>query len=57
MEQVLIAAKGFGFFSIWMTIFSEYPDIQRQLIDLFPGTSPSCFDANGKPINRPGGII
>lgn len=57
VEQVLIAARGYGFFSIWMTIFKDYPDIKKGLIQRFIGTAPTCFDPDGKPLNRPGGNI
>lgn len=56
-DLVLEVAQSYGFFSIWMTIFEDYPDIKQKLIQRFPGTSPSCFDPDGKPLNRPGRII
>ena len=40
------AAKGYGYFSIWMTVFSANPDMRNRLIDAFEGTRNSgCFDA------------
>ncbi|MBE9070508.1 HNH endonuclease, partial [Leptolyngbya cf. ectocarpi LEGE 11479] len=56
-ELVLEAAQGYGFFSVWMTVFEDYPTIRAGLIQLFAGTAPSCFTPNGKPINRPGRVI
>ncbi|MGK7873382.1 MAG: HNH endonuclease [Xenococcaceae cyanobacterium] len=56
-ELVLKVVQSYGFFSVWMTIFDAYPDIKRGLIQLFPGTAPTCFDPDGKPLNRPGRII
>ena len=56
-DLVLRVAHSYGFFSVWMTIFEDYPSIKQALILLFPGTASSCFDALGKPINRPGGVI
>ena len=56
-EMVLAAAQGYGFFSIWMTVFASYPHIKAQLIQLFSGTALSCFTPDGKPINRPGATI
>lgn len=56
-EQVIIAAHGFGFFSVWMTVFENYPEVKRDLILVFTGTAPTCFDPNGKPLNRPSGAI
>jgi uncharacterized protein (TIGR02646 family) len=38
-------AKGHGFFSIWMTVFSGDSDMRNRLIDAFEGTKGSgCFD-------------
>jgi hypothetical protein len=44
-----------GFFSIWMTVFADYPEMLNRFIAAFPGTARSCFDPNGKPVPRPGG--
>lgn len=55
-EFVLTAAEGFGFFSVWMTVFDTYPSVKVGLIALFAGTA-DCFDADGKPLNRAGGHI
>lgn len=44
-----------GFFSVWMTVFRNHPDILHKFIEAFPGTDPDCFDANGHPVSRPGG--
>jgi uncharacterized protein (TIGR02646 family) len=52
-DLVLEVAKSNGFFSVWVTVFNNYPDIKRELIRLFPGTATSCFDPEGKPIDRP----
>ena len=27
-EQVIIAAQGYGFFSVWMTVFEDYPEVK-----------------------------
>lgn len=56
-DLVLEFAKSTGFFSVWMTVFDNYPDMKRELIKLFPGTAMSCFDSDGKPIDRPASII
>jgi uncharacterized protein (TIGR02646 family) len=38
-------AQGYGFFSIWMTVFANDPDMRNRLIDAFDGTRASgCFD-------------
>ncbi len=51
---LLTAATAKGFFSIWMQVFSNVPQICLALIDAFPGTAKDCFDPNGHPIPRNG---
>jgi hypothetical protein len=42
---VIRTAKAYGFFSIWMTVFSDDSDMRNRLIDAFEGTRESgCFD-------------
>jgi uncharacterized protein (TIGR02646 family) len=37
-----------GYFSIWMKVFKDYPNIRSMFIDAIKGTRESgCFDANG----------
>ena len=44
-RTVVLLAQSSGFFSIWMTVFSNDPDMRNRLIDAFPGTRGSgCFD-------------
>lgn len=44
-RAVINLATATGFFSVWMTVFAEEPDIRNCLIDAFPGTRGSgCFD-------------
>jgi len=54
---VIRAALGYGFFSVWMTIFEQYEEIRKRLISSFKGTAKDCFDSNGAVIKRPGGVI
>ncbi|HDU8645487.1 HNH endonuclease [Morganella morganii] len=36
-----------GFFSVWMTVFNDYPDMKLRFIRAFTGTEGSgCFDMN-----------
>jgi hypothetical protein len=44
-----------GFFSVWMTVFADHPEMLNRLISAFPGTEPNCFDLDGKPVPRPNG--
>lgn len=50
-KQILMTAVEDGFFSVWMTAFSEEPEILKALIDYFPGTRKECYDydESGKP--------
>jgi hypothetical protein len=56
-DQVVISALGHGFWSVWMTVFKNEPDVLRLLIEKYPGTATDCFDANGMPVSRPGGLL
>ncbi|EEW58748.1 conserved hypothetical protein [Ruegeria sp. TrichCH4B] len=44
-----------GFFSIWMTVFANYPDMLNRFIDAFPSTDSGCFDTSGQPVARHSG--
>ena len=44
-----------GFFSVWMTVFAEHPEMLKGFIGAFPGTSQDCFDDTGVALPRPGG--
>lgn len=56
-KSILNLAKKCGFFSIWMEVFSHDVETRRQLIAAFPGTAQDCFDADTKPVQRPGGRL
>lgn len=49
------AAK--GFFSIWVVVFKDHPQVKRALVEKFKGTALDCFDNNGNPVSRPGGLL
>lgn len=51
------ACRGLGFFSIWMKVFEDVPEICLALINAFPGTARNCFDPQGRPIPRNGNEI
>ncbi|KKC98720.1 HNH endonuclease [Photobacterium halotolerans] len=58
-RQIIRTAKAKGYWSIWMTVFSDDPDMLRRLIDIsnFSGTAQECFDVNGLPIARVNGEL
>src|SRR5207245_994851 len=45
-RQIARTATGHGFFSIWMTVFSEDIAVRKLLIAEFRGTAADCYDAN-----------
>ena len=47
-EQIIMTATADGFFSVWMTVFSDEPQILLALLDQFPGTRRGCYDEQGK---------
>lgn len=57
MNNVVQIALGFGFFSVWMTVFDDVPEIKGRLVSAFKGTAPDCFEADGSLKNRSGGRI
>ena len=56
-ETVVKLALASGYWSTWMTVFEDDPDMCRRLIEAFPGTCKDCFDATQgyKPVKRQGG--
>ncbi len=54
-EQIIEIAAAKGYWSVWMTVFQDDPDMRRRLIDAFPGTCSECFDSDGNPVARLGG--
>lgn len=58
-EQIMDTVKSKGYWSIWMTVFSDNPDMKQRFISEFSGTADDCFDSNNNyiPIPRPGGQL
>lgn len=54
---IVSTAKGYGFLSVWLTVFGAYPAVKQALIEAFPGTAKNCFEDTGQAINRPGGAV
>ena len=53
-DLVVQAARGHGFFSVWMAVFRRHAAVRRALIEGFPGTAHSCFNDEGDAVPRPG---
>jgi uncharacterized protein (TIGR02646 family) len=52
-RQIVRTALGHGFFSIWMTVFSNDLAVRKLLITEFLGTAADCFDANTTTLVSP----
>lgn len=52
LANIINLAKGYGFFSVWMMVFKDEPEIKKELIKAFPGTASKCFDENAYPVRR-----
>lgn len=57
LSLVIEVAKGYGFFSVWLSVFKEYSAVLIELVSAFPGTALCCFDQNGDPVPRPNAAI
>jgi uncharacterized protein (TIGR02646 family) len=56
-EEIVENALGRGFWSVWMTVFADDPDMLKRFIVAFPGTA-NCFDPNTfLPTPRAGGAL
>ncbi len=52
-ELIVKTVKFGGFWSVWMTVFQDDPDMLNRLIRALPGTCCGhCFDEAGRPIAR-----
>lgn len=58
-RQIVRTAAAQGYFSVWMKVFSDDPDMRRRFIEEgFPGTARDCFDAGANPVSpRPAGTL
>ena len=52
IELISILAPDSGFFSVWMTVFADYPKVKKVLIESFKGTASNAFDENQNSIIR-----
>lgn len=56
-ELAIMVAQGFGFWSVWMTVFQDDLDMRRRLINAFSGTAINSFDDETNTVPRPGGAL
>lgn len=52
LECIVDAALGYGFFSVWLSVFADFPDVKRALVGSFAGTAADCFNRQGQPVPR-----
>ncbi|QTD51067.1 HNH endonuclease [Sulfidibacter corallicola] len=57
LTDLLDIAKHRGFWTVWMVVFQDHPEVLKALIEGFAGTASSCFDEQGRPLKREGGRI
>lgn len=50
-NTIATTALAVGFFSVWMTVFSEESEILCMLIERFPNTRKEYFDKAGHPVS------
>lgn len=50
IKLIVRTALECGFFSVWMTVFSEENEIKKALVEEFPNTRKECFDKSGRYI-------
>lgn len=43
-RQIVRTAKSSGYWSVWMTVFKDLPEMLRELLAALPGTDAACFD-------------
>lgn len=55
-SQIALTASGHGFFSVWMKVFENVPEVQDAIRNEFPGTYFE-FEPNGSRSKRPNAII
>ncbi len=53
LDHILELALSRGFWSVWYTVFEQYPEVRLALIQRFAGTAADCFNHQGSPIERP----
>jgi hypothetical protein len=45
-RQIVRTVKSNGYWSIWMTVFKDRPDVLSELVVALPGTNETFFDSN-----------
>ena len=54
LGRIIQMAQAKGYWSVWMKVFNEYPEVKKELITNFAGTAANCFDKDINPMPRNG---
>ena len=54
LQRIIQVAQFSGYWSVWMKVFSSYPEVKRELVNQFKGTAADCFDKDCNPLPRNG---
>lgn len=49
VDAIRDIARGHGFWSVWMTVFADHPDVQSALIDTFEGSARARIEPPALP--------
>lgn len=41
-----------GFFSVWVEVFKNYPEVKKAILEKVPGTAMDCYDKNINPVEN-----
>lgn len=41
-----------GFFSVWVEVFKDYPEVKKAILETVPGTEMNCYDEKYNPIEN-----
>ena len=55
-RQIIRTVKTHGYWSVWMTVFKDHPEMLEEIMTAIPGTDHTCFDAANRyaPVARHG---
>jgi hypothetical protein len=51
-DSVAATAHSTGFFSVWMAVFADNPQMRNLLVNWFRGTAKDCYGGQGQSIPR-----
>lgn len=58
LQNIIDFSTQRGYFSIWMSVFQDHPEVRQGLIDAYKNTAANCFNSATEPIPRsPGNTV